>query len=262
MHWIDSHCHLDMLDLAHFDNNFDKLINFLQQQGLVHLLWVCIDFNHFKSILEKSLAYDWISISVGTHPNELESKMPDLSTLIEQAKHPKVVAIGETGLDYFRTPEQSIATQQHQFRLQIQAARAVNKPIIIHTRQAKIDTLSILKEEKAEEVGGVFHCFTEDWDMAKQAIDMNFAVSFSGIVTFKNAHELKEVAKKLPLSSLLIETDSPYLTPSPYRGKPNHPGMVKLVGEYIAQLRGISIEEIAHITQENFHRVFPAARYA
>lgn len=256
MQWIDSHCHLDLIDLKNHNQDFSKLLGFLQDQGILHLLWVSIDYEKFEYLLEKSLPFDWISLSIGTHPNELKNPLPAFDTFVEKASHPKVVAIGETGLDYYHTKEDLIEKQQQRFREHIKVAKAVNKPLIIHSRDAKKDTIEILQQEDAQAVGGVLHCFTEDWEMAQQAMELNFVISFSGIVTFKNAKALQAVACKVPLDKLLIETDSPYLTPTPYRGKPNHPGMVQYVGEFIAQLRNISIEEIAKLTTENYYKVF------
>jgi TatD DNase family protein len=199
--------------------------------------------------------YPQISISVGVHPNEIERREAEPGELERLAAHPKNVAIGETGLDYFRS-KSGQEWQHNRFRQHIAAARSCGKPLIIHTREAKQDTIRIMQEEGAREVGGVMHCYTEDWEMAKQALDMGFYISFSGIITFNSATELRQVAQKVPEDRLLIETDAPYLAPVPHRGKPNIPAYVNYVAESLADLRGISDEEIAEITSNNFRRLF------
>ncbi|MEX2353540.1 MAG: TatD family hydrolase, partial [Gammaproteobacteria bacterium] len=199
--------------------------------------------------------HDCLSASVGVHPNTSVTDEITVEALAAFAQEDKVVAIGETGLDYFRS-EGDLEWQRERFRTHIRAAREINKPLIIHCREAKEDVLQILKEEQADQVGGVMHCFVEDLDTALRAIDLNFRISFSGIVTFKNAKELKEVAKQVPDSSLLIETDSPYLAPMPYRGKQNQPAYVRYVAEHLAQLRQVSLEQIASITTTNYRMLF------
>jgi len=193
--------------------------------------------------------------SVGLHPNEQGGRDPGVDELVRYAQHPKVIAIGETGLDYFRS-EGDLEWQRDRFRRHIAAAKQAGKPLIIHSRDASNDTLRILAEESAADVGGVMHCFTGDWDMAQRAMDLNFHISFSGIVTFKSARELQEVAGKIPEERMLVETDSPYLAPVPHRGKPNHPALVRHVAEYIAELRGETYAQVAEVTTRNFIRLF------
>ncbi len=254
---IDSHCHLDRLDLSQYDDDLNKALDFARAKGVGHMLCVGITMDKFQDVLSIAEAHDDISCSVGIHPLYDAVAETDVDLLVEKSQHPKVVAIGETGLDYFynKTAENHVL-QQMSFRKHIEAARIANKPVIVHTRDARQDTLDILREEKAEECGGVLHCFTESWEMAKAALDLGFYISFSGIVTFKNAKELREVCRKVPLDRLLIETDSPYLAPVPYRGKSNQPAYVKEVGQFVADLRQVSYEEICEITSSNFHQLF------
>ncbi|MGD2117879.1 MAG: TatD family hydrolase [Chromatiales bacterium] len=253
--FIDSHCHLDRLDLAPFNNDFAELMQAIRQADVDHLLCVSIDLESYPAMLALVDQYPNVSTSVGVHPNDFDRREPSVDELVELAQHPSNVAIGETGLDYFRS-EGSLDWQRDRFRTHIRAARQAGKPLIIHTRDAREDTINILREENAAEVGGVMHCFTESLEMAEAAMEMNFYISFSGIVTFKNAVELQEVARKVPLERMLIETDSPYLAPVPYRGKPNIPAYVGKVAEYIAGLRDISVEKLAEITSANFRRLF------
>ncbi|MET0094097.1 MAG: TatD family hydrolase [Sedimenticola sp.] len=255
---IDSHCHLDRLDLGHFDNSFANLMEKTEEAGVGHILCVSIDLESYPSMLELVESYDNISVSVGVHPNDRDRREPEPEELVALAAHPKNVAIGETGLDYFRS-EGDLQWQRDRFRRHIQAARLSNKPLIIHTRAAREDTIRIMEEEGASEAGGVMHCFTENWEMAKQALDLGFYISFSGIITFKNADDLREVVKKVPMDRLLVETDAPYLTPVPHRGKPNLPGYVVHVAECVAELKGLAAQEIAEITGENFKQLFKAS---
>jgi len=197
--------------------------------------------------------------SVGVHPNEHDGLDPSVEKLVELADNEKVVAIGETGLDYFRS-EGDLEWQRDRFRRHIEAAKQTGKPLIIHSREAKEDTIKLLQEENAQDIGGVMHCFAEDWEMAKQAMDLNFYISFSGIVTFKSATTLQDVAKRVPLDRMLVETDSPWLAPMPFRGKTNQPAYVKYVAEYIAELRDDSVDNIATATTENFFRLFSSAK--
>ena len=251
----DSHCHLNCLDLENHNGSLDAAIKSAENNGVKHMLCVCIDLPHFPEVLAIAEQYDNIHTSVGVHPNEPEDQGTSVDELVKLSQHPKVVAIGESGLDYFRS-EGDVEWQRERFRQHIQAAKQVNKPLIIHTRNAKEDTIKIMTEEGAEQPGGVMHCFTEDWAMAKQALDLGFYISFSGIVTFKNAQILKDVAKRIPLNRMLIETDSPYLAPVPYRGKSNEPAYVRYVAEHIAELRETSIEEIAEHTTNNYFNLF------
>ena len=252
---IDSHCHLNMLDLAEFDGDFNNVIKKAEAAGVKQFLCVSVTLEDHAVLLDIAHRYSQIDISIGVHPNEHPGMAIDMVDLAQKAQHERVVAIGETGLDYFRS-EGELIWQQDRFRDHIRIARQLQKPLIIHTRAAKKDTIDIMLEENAEQARGVMHCFTEDWAMAKQALDLDFYISFSGIVTFNSAKELQEVAKKVPLDRFLIETDCPYLAPVPHRGKMNQPAYVKHVAEFIAQLRNLSFEDIAKISTENYYQLF------
>ncbi len=256
---VDSHCHLDRLDLTPFDNDFDALISDIRMQGIGHMLCVCIDIENFDSMRHLVEPYADISISVGVHPNDKDRHEPSAEELAGLSRLDRVVAIGESGLDYFRS-EGELNWQRDRFRRHIQAAHLAKKPLIIHTRAAKEDTIQIMREEHAQDVGGVMHCFTEDWAMAKQALDLGFYISFSGILTFNSAKELREVASQVPLDRILIETDAPYLAPVPNRGKPNIPQYVGYVADKVSELRGIGREELEEITANNFFQAFPLAQ--
>ena len=252
---VDSHCHIPMIE---GESSVADIINEALQNDVGHMLCVSVELSSFPEILSLARQYPSVSASVGVHPNTQMDEEIEVEKLAEMASDKAVVAIGETGLDYFRS-EGELEWQRQRFRRHIAAAKEVKKPLIIHCREAKEDVLQILAEEKACETGGVMHCFVEDWETAKKAMDLNFLISFSGIVTFKNAQPLKEVAKQVPLDRLLVETDAPYLAPVPFRGKTNQPAYVKHVAEHIAELRGISYEEIADITTQNFFRLFKHA---
>lgn len=252
---IDSHCHLDRLDLGPFQNDFAAFVEDAKAQGIEHMLCVSISLEAYPAMLSQVEAFDCISVSVGVHPNEQGCHEPDVEELVKLAAHAKVVAIGETGLDYFRSVG-DLDWQHERLRTHVRAARACGKPLIVHTREARADTLRILKEENASEVGGVFHCFTEDWETARQALDLNFHISFSGIVTFRNAAQIQEVARKVPEERFLIETDSPYLAPIPHRGKPNYPQYVRHVARFVAELRDSSEEAVAEVSNRNFRALF------
>jgi TatD DNase family protein len=252
----DSHCHLDKIDLDPFDGNFGKMLDAAKDADVGQFLCVCIDTEHFADVLKPAEDYPNIYCSVGVHPTHQDSHMPSVDELIDLAKHEKVIAIGETGLDYFRCEDEDMTWQHDLFRTHIRAAIATKKPLIIHTRSAKEDTIRILREENAEQVGGVMHCFAEDWDTAQKALDLNFYISFSGIVSFNSAKELQEVAKLVPEDRFLIETDSPWLAPVPKRGRPNQPAYVKYVAEKMADLRGCSYQHIAKVSTQNFNRLF------
>jgi len=254
---VDSHCHLDRLDLTPYGGDFSSLMQATAEAGVGHMLCVSIDLEDYPSMVSRVEAFPQVSISVGVHPNEPDRRDPQPGELQELARHPKNRAIGETGLDYFRS-DGDLAWQRQRFRAHIEAAKACGKPLIIHSRDAREDTLRIMREAEAGEAGGVMHCFTETWEMASQAMDMGFYISFSGIVTFKNADPLRDVARQVPLDRLLIETDSPYLAPVPHRGKPNQPIYVRRVAECLAELRGLPVERVIEITGENFFRLFPA----
>jgi TatD DNase family protein len=256
---VDSHCHLDRVDLAPYDGDFSKMMDATRAAGICHLLCVSIDLESYPAMLSLVESFPDISVSVGVHPNDHDRREPNVAELVELAAHPKNVAIGETGLDYFRTVG-DLDWQRRRFRTHIRAARETGKPLIIHTRDARKDTIAIMREEQAESAGGVMHCFTENWEMARAALDLGFYISFSGIVTFKNAADLREVAARVPEDRLLIETDAPYLAPVPYRGKPNEPRYVGKVAETIADLRGVGHEQLARQSRDNFYRLFSNAR--
>ena len=225
---------------------------------MTHALCVSVNLESFPEVLAIAERFPNIFASAGVHPDDRSGEEPDIDRLIGLAGHPKVVAIGETGLDYYRV-EGDTEWQRQRFRTHIRAARQTGKPLIVHTRASAEDTLRVMREEKASEIGGVMHCFTETADVARRAMDMNFMISFSGIVTFKSAIALKDVARDVPLGSMLIETDSPYLAPVPYRGKTNQPAYVRFVAEEIARLKGISIESVAAATTANFFKLFKGA---
>ena len=226
--------------------------------SVTHALCVSVNLETFPEVLAIAERFPNIFASTGVHPDDRSGEEPDIDRLVGLAGHPKVVAIGETGLDYYRV-EGDTEWQRERFRTHIRAAKQTRKPLIIHTREAAEDTLRIMREEAAARVGGVMHCFTETTHVARRAMDMNFMISFSGIVTFKNAMALKEVAREVPLENMLIETDSPYLAPVPYRGKTNQPAYVRFVAEEIARLKGVSIESVAEATTANFFRLFKVA---
>ncbi len=256
---IDSHCHLDKIDLSPYNDDFAVFMQEAEKQQLEHMLCISIDLEAYPAMCELVNPYDNISLSVGVHPNVDEGHDPSAVELIALADNEKVIAIGETGLDYFRS-EGDLTWQHQRFIAHIEAAKATGKPLIIHTREAKVDTLRLLKEHGAETVGGVIHCFTEDWEFAQQAMALNFYISFSGIVTFKNAKSIQDVAKRIASDKYLIETDSPYLAPTPFRGKPNYPMYVQHVAQFIADLREVSVETVIQQSNENFRRLFNVAQ--
>jgi len=244
---VDSHCHLDLIK----NSNPETLVADAQAQGVSYFLTVAVNLDHVPTLLDITQRMDNVYTSVGIHPTTDPDLTVDVDTLINLADDAKVIAIGETGLDYFRN-EGDLSWQQQRFRTHIQAAKEIDKPLIIHTRDAAEDTLRILSEENAAAVGGIMHCFVENWEIAQKAMDMGFYISFSGIVTFKSAKQIQNVAKKMPLDRMLVETDSPYLAPVPYRGKTNQPAYVRHVAEYIANLRQDSFDNIAQATTNNF----------
>lgn len=256
--FVDSHCHLDRVDLSPYEGQFEALMRRSRADGVGHMLCVCIDLEHYASMRDLVCAQPDISVSVGVHPNERAGREPSVQDLLELGADPAVVAIGETGLDYHYN-DGDLGWQHQRFRTHIEAARALAKPLIIHTRDAREDTIAIMREADAAEAGGVMHCFTESWEMASQALDLGFYISFSGILTFKSAAELREVARRVPMERLLIETDSPYLAPVPHRGKKNEPRFVTHVAAQVAELRGLSVEALAETTTENFFRLFSRA---
>jgi TatD DNase family protein len=244
------------VDLSAFGGSVESVLAHAKELSVTQFLCVCIDLEHFDDVFSLAKKYPQIYASVGVHPCELEGKDPSVEELLTLAKHDKIIAIGETGLDYFHVEKVMADWQRDRFRRHIKASNQSGKPMIIHTRNAKKDTIAIMQAEKAEQ--GVMHCFSEDWETAKAALDLGFYISFSGIITFKSAEDLREVAKKVPSDRLLVETDSPYLTPVPYRGKPNSPAYSYYVAEKLAEIRGVSINDIASTTTSNFERLFLA----
>lgn len=252
---IDSHCHIDFPD---FSGKIDQLIESMENNQVEYALCAGVSLERFPAMLALVEAHPQFFAAVGVHPDTQGGIDPDVATLVDLAHHRKVVAIGETGLDYYRL-EGDLEWQRERFRTHIRAARNIGKPLIIHTRAAAEDTLRLMGEEGADKVGGVMHCFTESLEVAEAAMAMGFYISFSGIVSFKNARELKDVARRIPLDRMLVETDSPYLAPLPHRGKTNEPAYVLHVAEEIARLRQISVAEVAEITTRNFFQLFQAA---
>ncbi len=252
---VDSHCHIDFPD---YTEGVVPLLQNMARNGVSHALCVSVSLERFPGVLALAEGHANLYASVGVHPDHEDAREPDVEELVRLADHPKIVAIGETGLDYYRSPREAVAWQRQRFRIHIRAARAAHKPLIIHTRNAAEDTLGIMAEEGAQETGGVMHCFTETLAVAERAMAMGFYISFSGIVTFKNAAALREVARAIPLDRLLVETDAPYLAPVPHRGKRNEPAYVLHVAEEIARVRGVGFETVAAASRENFFRLFPA----
>jgi TatD DNase family protein len=250
--YIDSHCHINFPEL---NQKIDEVLVNMENNNITHALCVSVTLDKINEILDLTKKYSNIYASVGVHPDYEDIQEPDIDILFKHSKNKKVVAIGETGLDYFRL-KGDLSWQRDRFRTHIRAAIKSKLPLIIHTRNAQDDTISIMKEEGANSATGVMHCFTESYEMAKQAIDLGFYISFSGIVTFKNAEALRETVKKIPIENILIETDSPYLAPVPNRGKLNEPANVRYVAEKIAELKGIPIEKVAEITTNNFFTLF------
>jgi len=255
---VDSHCHLDCIDLTDFDNNFDRLIQQTLEAGVEHMLCVSINLQKYPQMLDKVRPYPTISVSAGMHPMADETDDFSVEYLTELASDKKVVAIGETGLDYYYHKGDP-HWQQQRFRAHIQVANQLDKPVIVHTRDAGDDTLDILRQENAGRCGGVIHCFTETQAFADQAIEMGLMISISGIVTFRNAEALRDIARSIPDDYLLIETDSPYLAPMPHRGKQNQPAYVRHVAETLAAVRNTTVEHIAEISRNNFYRLFNLA---
>jgi TatD DNase family protein len=253
---VDSHCHLNFPELA---ENIDAIRQSMFDAQVGHALCVSVTLDKFPEVLSLAMQFDNFYASVGVHPDYEDIQEPTIEELLNLSKHPKIIAIGETGLDYFRLTG-DLEWQRKRFRTHIKAAVLANKPLIIHTRSAAADTLRIMQEEGANRVGGVMHCFTENLEVALAAIDMGFYISFSGVVTFKNAAQLKQVAQAIPLNRILVETDSPYLAPIPFRGKTNQPAYVKYVAQEIANLRGISLDEVMLATTQNFFNLFKYAK--
>jgi TatD DNase family protein len=255
--YVDSHCHIDFPD---YDEDRAAMLDRMQAAKVTHALCIGVNMRDAKRVIQLAEKNANLYASVGVHPDHDEDEVPSVADLIALADHDKVIAIGETGLDYFRLPEgkeqETIATQQQKFITHISASRQTEKPLIIHTRQASEDTIDLMKAHYAAEEGGVMHCFTESWQVAKAALDLNFYISFSGIITFKNAADLREVVAQVPLDRLLIETDSPYLAPMPHRGKRNEPTWVSHVAECVATIKGLPVESVAVATKQNFQNLF------
>ena len=254
--YIDSHCHINFPELA---ENMPEILGRMAENKVTHALCVSVDLPDFPQVLDLAERFPNVFASVGVHPDYPDTIEPSVEDLVRLADHPKIVAIGETGLDYFRL-EGDLEWQRERFRTHIRASRATGKPLIIHTRAAAEDTLRIMAEEGADAAGGVMHCFTESLAVAEAAIAMGFYISFSGIVTFKSARDLQAVARAIPLELMLIETDSPYLAPVPFRGRTNEPSYVRHVAEFIATLRDEPLERIARQTTDNFFNLFETAR--
>lgn len=258
--FIDSHCHINFPELA---ARMPEILGKMAENKVSHALCVSVDLPDFPSVLELAERYPHIYASVGVHPDYEDTPEPSVEDLIRLSDHPKIVAIGETGLDYYRL-EGDLEWQRERFRRHIRASRATGKPLIIHTRAASEDTIRIMREEGAGTdaggAAGVMHCFTESLEVARAAMEMGFYISFSGIVTFKSAKDLQAVAREVPLEQMLIETDSPYLAPVPFRGKVNEPGLVRHVGEYLATLKDVPLDQLAQQTSDNFFNLFKIAR--
>lgn len=254
MFLVDSHCHLDSLDYQTLHKDVDEVLEKAAARDVKFCLAVATTLEEYQTMRQLVGERDNVAFSCGVHPLNQDKAYP-IEELRRLAAEPGVIAMGETGLDYFYTPETK-AQQQTSFRYHIQVGRELNKPVIVHTRDARADTLAILKEEQVMDCGGVLHCFTEDRATAERLLDMGFYISFSGIITFRNAEALRDVARYVPLDRLLIETDSPYLTPVPHRGKENQPAMVRDIAEYMAVLKGVSTEQLADLTTRNFSNLF------
>lgn len=256
---VDSHCHLNMLDLSAFDGSLDKLLKEAAQQQVGAMLCVNVDKQNQAEVISIAQQYNHVYASVGLHPSEAVSDVMSDQEILQYVDHEKVIAIGETGLDYYYN-ETGLEQQRDSFVQHLRLANQVNLPVIIHSRSAHRDTIDLMRANNADRCGGVMHCFTESMDMANEAMELGFYISISGIVTFKNAQNVQEVAQAVPLERLLIETDAPYLTPVPFRGKPNGPQHVRFVAEKIAELKQISVQQVAEQTTHNFYQLFTKAK--
>ncbi|MBP9743169.1 MAG: TatD family hydrolase [Burkholderiales bacterium] len=255
---IDSHCHLNFSELY---DNLDECLSQMQQSGVDYALCVGTRPDNLERIVQLANDHSNLFASVGIHPDErLDNFVLTQEFLLKYTTNAKVIAIGETGLDYFRIKDEDMTWQRERFILHIETAKEVDLPLIIHTRESIVDTLAIMREYDAMKPGAVMHCFTENLENAKKCLDLGFYISISGIVTFKNALIVQEVAKYIPLDMLLIETDAPFLAPAPFRGKTNHPALIKHTAQYIADIKGIGIETLAHATSDNFFNLFKKAR--
>lgn len=256
---VDSHCHLDRINLSPYNGQLDLAIAAAHERGIQQMLCIGISLQNIQTVIDIAQTHPGVVASVGVHPCDVKEGTATADQLKVWSAQPKVVALGETGLDYHYETE-SKALQHQSFALHLQVGRETGLPVVVHTREARADTLALIKEHGSLEHSGVLHCFTEDWDMARAALDLNYYISISGIVTFKNAGQIRDVVSKMPLDRLLVETDSPYLAPVPYRGKPNEPKYVREVAQYIADLRGLSYAALAQQTSENFYRLFTRAK--
>lgn len=256
---VDSHCHLDRINLSPYNGQLDLAIAAAHERGIQQMLCIGISLQNIQTVIDIAQTHPGVVASVGVHPCDVKEGTATADQLKVWSAQPKVVALGETGLDYHYETE-SKALQHQSFALHLQVGRETGLPVVVHTREARADTLALIKEHGSLEHSGVLHCFTEDWDMARAALDLNYYISISGIVTFKNADQIRDVVSKMPLDRLLVETDSPYLAPVPYRGKPNEPKYVREVAQYIADLRGLSYAALAQQTSENFYRLFTRAK--
>lgn len=257
---IDSHCHLDRLSLEHCGGSLPAAVEAAQGRGVDAMLCVCISADNKDEVLGIAESFPNIFASAGVHPSDVMTDVVTVDEFKSWAAHPKIVALGETGLDYYYAPD-SANVQKASFAAHLRAGGELDLPVIVHTRDARQDTLDLIREYGDPEAAGVLHCFTESWEMAAAAMDMNYYISISGIVTFNNAHQLREVVKQIPLDRLLLETDSPYLAPVPYRGKPNQPAYVREVAEYVAELKGVSLAQLGQTTTDNFYRLFKRAHH-
>jgi len=255
MQIVDSHCHINFGELV---ERLPEILANAKDNDVSHMLCVSVNLEDFPQVKTLADQHENIFASVGVHPCYEDVKEPSIDELVEIGSDPNIVAIGETGLDYFRIEDQDMSWQRDRFVRHISAAKTVNKPLIIHTRSAADDTMRMLKEERADQCRGVMHCFAEDWDVAKKALDLGFYISFSGIVTFKSATNVQDVARKCPIDRVLVETDSPYLAPVPLRGKTNEPAYVRHTAQFVADLKGLSLEALAQATTDNFFNLFPA----
>lgn len=259
---VDSHCHLNMLDLSDYNNDLSSLIHATHDAGIESMLCIGVDLASGQQVIDIAQAHPQVFASVGVHPCDVIAIQPTYEQIMQLAQADKVVAIGETGLDFYypgSDTAQARSKQQEYFAMHIDIAAELGKPLVIHTRSAAEETIACMQQHEASRSSGVMHCFTESWEMAKQALDLGFYISISGIVTFKNAKQVAAVAQKVPLDRLLIETDAPYLAPVPFRGKQNQPAYVRYVAQHVAQLRNITEEALAEATSENFYRLFSAA---
>jgi len=256
---IDSHCHLDRINLDRYDGNLANAIAAANERGIQQMLCISVTLDNIQTVIDVAQAHPSVVASVGVHPCDVKEGTATAEQLIQWASQEKVVALGETGLDYHYETE-SKELQHESFALHLNVGKKIGLPVVVHTREAKADTLALIKQYGSVEHSGVLHCFTEDWEMAKAALDLNYYISISGIVTFKNAEQIRDVVRNMPIDRLLVETDSPYLAPIPYRGKPNEPKYVREVAQFVADLKGMSIEQLGEHTCENFYRLFNKAK--